>query len=45
MAGVKRSGILSLFAILLVLLALEDLVKPLLGSGNAIVSGVCVRGL
>jgi hypothetical protein len=44
MAGVKRSGILTLFAMLLVLLALEDLVKPLLGSGNAMVSGVRVQG-
>jgi len=44
MPEVKRSWILTLFAILLVLLAIEDLIKPLLSPGTATVSGVRVRG-
>jgi hypothetical protein len=44
MAEVKRSPILILFTILLVLLAIEDIVKPLLGQGTAMVSGARVQG-
>src|ERR1700739_2319218 len=43
MAKVKRSPILILFAILLVLLAIEDVIKPLLGQGTAMVSGTRVQ--
>jgi hypothetical protein len=44
MPEVKRGWILTLFAILLVLLAIEDLIKPLLRPGTATVSGVRVQG-
>jgi hypothetical protein len=44
MAEVKRRPILILFAILLVLLAIEDVIKPLLGQGTAMVSGAHVQG-
>ena len=44
MAEVKRRRTLVVFAILLVLLAIEDLIKPLLGTGAAVVAGVRVQG-
>jgi len=39
MASVKRSRILTVFAILLVLPAINDLIKPLLGASTAVVAG------
>lgn len=44
MAAVKRSAILTLFAILLVMLAIEDFVKPLLTPHVATVAGARVQG-
>jgi hypothetical protein len=44
MPAARRSRTLTLFAILSMLLAIEDLLKPLLGSNAATVSGVRVQG-
>ena len=44
MAEVRRSSILTLFAILLVVLAIEDFVKPLLTPHVATVAGARVQG-
>lgn len=44
MAAVRRSPILTLFAILLVVLAIEDFVKPLLTPHVATVAGAHVQG-
>jgi len=44
MAEAKRGRLLTLFAILVALLAIEDLIKPLLGSSTATVSGARVQG-
>jgi len=40
----KRSWMLTLFAVFLMLLGLEDIIKPFLGSSTAAVSGARVRG-
>jgi hypothetical protein len=44
MADVKRSRILTVFAILLILLAINDFIKPLLGAGTAVIAGARVQG-
>jgi hypothetical protein len=44
MVDVERSRILTVFAILLVLLAINDFIKPLLGAGTAVVAGARVQG-
>jgi|SRR6516165_7646513 hypothetical protein len=44
MAEAKRGRVLTLFVILVALLAIEDLIKPLLGSSTATVLGARVQG-